>query len=255
MDLKSIEKLMSEAKLYKEHGQFEDALANLHQVVNRCPDEPKYKYLLASTYFEAENDEAAKVYAQELIDENKTIKESLDLLGLIHFKEKKYPESETYFKQALAIDPEFHNARMNLIKLYFEAKDYIGIEENAKYILSHRDINRNTWSAREKYKILFSWYIPVISALIHALAKQAKYKEAIIYTEDMIQFYQSSLKRPKIEESIGEFGNIYKFYYLMGDKQKMEECKENIKGIFSERLVGVDKLFPSWEELADQGVF
>lgn len=255
MKLKSIEELISEAKAYKEQGRFEDVLANLHQVVNRCPDEPKYKYLLASTYFEAENDEVALIYAQELIDENRSTKESLELLGLIHFKEKKYPESEAYFKQALVIDPEFHNARMNLINLYFETENYVGVEENAKYMLSHRDINRNTLPAREKYKILFSWYISVISSLIHALAKQAKYEEAIIYTEDQIQFYQSSIKRPKIEESIGEYGKIYKFYYLMGDKQKIEDCKENIKNIFAERLVGVDKVFPRWEELADQGVF
>jgi len=251
-----IEKLLSDARTFREQGRFAESLANLHQVVNAVPTDLRYKYLLASTYFEAENIEAAKKYAKEVIDEDKKSKEALELSGLICVKEGKYKEAEDYYKQALRIDPDFHNARMKLILLDYEfLKSYEEMEKHCKYMLDHRDIDRETLPPKSKYKILINWYNTVITGLIHALANQAKYEEAIHFTNEYIQFLNSSLKRPRKTQFLNQYANIYKFIYLMNDKERLKAYKKELTDFFSDVEDFGENDFKFWEDLAKQNSF
>lgn len=252
----NIKKLLVEAQEYREKGLFDKVLGNLHQIVDEYPNNFQYKYLLASAYFEAGSEDSGEYYAKEIIEAEPNSKEALELLGLICVKNAKYEEIESYLKKAQNTDPDFHNARMSLTRLYYEeAESYLKkalnvdpdflnarmnlirlydkhlqndleMEKNCEYMIAHRDSDKDTYSMEKKLSIILDWYAYVYSRLKEALARQGKYERAIEVCEEYIRFDTSSSKQPNPSDLINEYGSIYKFYYLMKDKEKLEEFKE-----------------------------
>jgi tetratricopeptide (TPR) repeat protein len=257
MKKEKVENLLLEAKAYRKQGLFAEALSDLHQIVNIDPENDKYKYLLASTYLEADNEESAEQYALEIINRNESHKESLELLGVIREKEKKYTEAEIYFKKALLIDPEFHNARMNLLKLYDKhIINYEAMEKNCKYLLTHRDIDRDNYPERKKRKILLDWVAVVYARLKAALVKQAKFNDAIISTKEYIAFTLSADKKLTVMHLINEYDDIYKYYYLMKDTENLEKYKKEYAEIFSMFTpIEIEENFIQLEEFVNKGWF
>lgn len=283
---KNIKKLLVEAKEYREKGLFDKVLGNLHQIVDEYPNNFQYKYLLASAYFEAGSEDSGEYYAKEIIEAEPNSKEALELLGLICVKNAKYEEIESYLKKAQNTDPDFHNARMSLTRLYYEeAESYLKkalnvdpdflnarmnlirlydkhlqndleMEKNCEYMIAHRDSDKDTYSMEKKLSIILDWYAYVYSRLKEALARQGKYERAIEVCEEYIRFDTSSSKQPNPLELINEYGSIYKFYYLMKDKEKLEEFKERYKSIYfykTEQELEFDYNF--FEKWADEGIF
>ena len=254
---KNIKKLLVEAKVYREKGLFDKVLGNLHQIVDEYPNNLQYKYLLASSYFEAGSEDSGKYYAKEIIEAEPNSKEAFELLGLICVKNAEYEEAKSYFKKALNIDPDFHNARMSLIRLYDKhLQNDQEMEKNCEYMITHRDSDKDTYSMKKKLSIILDWYAFVYSRLKEALARQGKYERAIEVCEEYIRFDTSSSKQPNPSELINEYGSIYKFYYLMKDKEKLEKFKERYKSIYfyetEQELEDDYKFFEKW---ADEGVF
>ncbi|MEN9917675.1 MAG: hypothetical protein RL662_111 [Bacteroidota bacterium] len=234
MNKEKREILLLEARIYREQGQFADSLGKLHQVVEAFPDNTDYLYLLAATYLEAKNTDAAKDYAEQLLKLNPQYKQSLELLGIIAENNRDYENAEGYYQQALIIDPNFHNARFRLIKLYDEhIHNDVAIEENCRYMLMHRDSDKDSLSMRKKKQILLAWYAFVQDRLIIALAKQGKYKKAIEERLKYINYAMNSDKKMQYMYFINEYNDIYKYYYLSEDFKGLEEFKEQYKQCIS----------------------
>jgi tetratricopeptide (TPR) repeat protein len=252
-----IEQLLLAAKTYRESGRIAETLATLSQIVDNCPDEIKYKYLLAATFFEAEGYDDAEFYAFQVIEKDENAKESLALLGLIHAHEEKYEEAETFFKKALAIDPDFHNARFNLIKLYDERlSNDEELIKNGYYMCEHRDTDKELLSVKKRLAILFEWYTYVLAVMIRACARQKRYREVIELCENHIAFYDLCHKKtPSPSEHLSEYGNIYKAYYLLNDNEGLEAFKKSQKEIFPGYNVDWEKDNNFLENLAREGIF
>jgi tetratricopeptide (TPR) repeat protein len=256
MNKGTIDSLLKEAKNFRKQKEFAEALAILHRVVNDKPNDAIYKYLLASTYFEADNMEMAKEYAHEIIQNDPNYKEAYELSGLINFKEEKYIEAEKEFIKALEIDPLFHNARYNLILLYFkQLKNYEKVEIHCKFMLANRDTDRNSLSQRQKHKIFMEWGAVAMGGVWYALAKQKKYSEAIDAIKEYIEFSMSTEKHVRLSQYANEYSDIYKFYYLMGDKKNQEEYKKYFLDLFKD-VGGIDETcFERYEKWADDEIF
>lgn len=251
MKKKQIDKLLSEAKKYREKGDFSNVVALLHQIVESSSDNLIYRYLLAATYFEAGREDEAKKYAAEIITEESDSKEALELSGLIckvewlNFldndtpKAKKcFDEALLFFNRALDIDADFHNARMNLINLYREyvvrnqpvkQEYYKEIEKHCTYMLANRDTNRDSLSRKEKERIYFNWYASVSSFLKFVLFSQHKYKEIIPVVEDYVNFATMANKKVDLFWFINEYGTVYKAYYLSGDMIGLDKFKKELQ--------------------------
>ncbi len=122
---------------------------------------------------------------------------------------------------------------MSLIRLYDKhLKNDQEMEINCEYMIAHRDSDKDTYSMKKKLSIILDWYAFVYLRLKEALARQGKYERAIEVYEEYIRFDTSSSKKPNTLEVINKYGSIYKFYYLMKDKEKLEEFKERYKSIY-----------------------
>lgn len=230
---KKIESLLLEAEFYRNSRIYDKALLSLHKLIQECPKNVNYKYLLAATYLEATNIEAAKDYAEQILKENPKHKESLELLGIIAIEEKNYSKAKMYLKEALAIDPDFHSARQNLIELYDKyLPDDNKLEKHCKYMLTHREPDRYKLPVKKLKEIQFNWLIYVNYTLVRALARQHKFEEAIRYVREDISGYKAIQRKYNPIDNINQYGDIYQFYYLMGDKKKLEEFKQEYKNIY-----------------------
>ena len=129
--------------------------------------------------------------------------------------------------------------------LEYEKKhiDWVAVEEHCKYMINHRDTDRNELSPRKKVKISF-WYHFVVCYLIRALRKHGKYREALKYLDDYLQFTSNMKDR----RDINDYGNMYKCYYQLNDTQGLEEFKEQFKKEFPS--VNAEEQFAFFEKYA-----
>ncbi len=230
---KEIELLLIEAEFYHKSFMYDKALITLHKITEKCPKNLIYKYLLATTYMEAGNNEAAREQTEIILRLDNKYKEALELLGMINMGEGKYKEAEINFLNALNIDPNFLSARKNLITLYFNhLLNYEEVEKHCKYILEHCDTNRSSLPIKKKKDIYSNWFLFVITSLIHSLSQQKKYEEAIPYIREHIQEYYALQRKYNPIDMINEYGKIYQFYYLMGDEKKLEKFKQEYREIY-----------------------
>ena len=241
MEQEKIDLLLAEAKVYRDNWQFDQAIANLHQIVNNNPQEEKYKYLLASTYLEARNTEAALRYADELLELNTSNKEAYELKGLAYEAEKKYEEAEKNYIKAIQIDPLFINARYNLIQLYsnvFFPNRYTSYEPGYKeiykdpdFVIKHsnilleqiqKKIDGNKKLSKLEKRDLEIRHGFTSRLLSIALYKKEEYRECINILENSIKHRSSNTKTfPGF--FINDEINIYKLYYLLNDQIGMNE--------------------------------
>lgn len=230
---KEIESLLIEAQLYRNSKRYDKALSNLHKLIEECPKNLNYRYLLAATYFETINIEASKEYAEQILEKDPKYKEALELLGTIAIREKQYSKAETYLNEAISIDQDFYSARQSLIELYDKyLPDDNLLEYHCKYMLQHRDKERDKLSVKKIKEIRFNWLVYVTYALIRALARQHKFEEAINLLREYLNEYKVIQKRYNPLENISQYGDLYKFYYLNGDKKELEKFKEEFRQTF-----------------------
>jgi len=244
--------LLIEAKHYRDTDDFPNALAHLHRIINEHPKNDQYSYLLASTYFEAKELEAAKKYAERTLEINASSKEAWELKGMINQEEKQYTEAEKCYLQALEIDSNFYKARVKLLELYFSyLNDYPKTEEHCEYLLEHQDPDRMEKTKKEKTKITEQWFFQTIRTSKLALIKQKKYKQAIERVKEEIKFFKSFVKINHPSYFVADEFDIYKLYYLDKDEENLIKYKEYL----NEKYDMDEERYKFLESGADRGKF
>ncbi len=100
-----------------EQGQANDAVANLRQVAasSSAPADVQYQlglaYLRVSAWVQAE--ESFKRHLQS----NPNSADTLNCLGIATARKREFPVAKRYFEQAIAVDPKFATAYLNLASL------------------------------------------------------------------------------------------------------------------------------------------
>lgn len=238
MKQEEIEILLLEARAYRDMRNYADALEDLHQVVNAVPNNVVYTYLLASTYLEAQNTEAARLYADNAIALLANYKEAIELLGLINEAEEKFEEAEACYLKCLEIDPNFDNARFLLVQLYsnrFFSKrlgeyqqgyfEFFNVPEkiveHATYLLEKNLIDLDKLTKKRKME-LSKFCLLTFRLLSIALYKLGRYEDCIHCLLRQIEF--SSIHNKLFPGFfINEETNIFKLYHLLGNEEKTKE--------------------------------
>ncbi|WP_367866936.1 tetratricopeptide repeat protein [Pedobacter sp. WC2423] len=238
MKKEEIEVLLLEARAYRDMRNYAGALEDLHQIVNAVTDNVVYTYLLASTYLEAENTEAARLYADKAITIQANYKEAIELLGLINEAEEKFEAAEGCYLKCLEIDPNFDNARFLLVQLYSnyffpkrlgEYQDgYIEffnvpekVAKHATYLLEKNIVDLDKLT-KKKTRELSKFCLLTFRLLSVALYKLRKYEDCIQCLKKQIEF--SSLHTKLFPGFfINEETNIFKLYHLLGNEEKKKE--------------------------------
>jgi hypothetical protein len=138
-------------------------------------------------------------------------------------------------KPSMALGQKFHTLTMEELNAYkSEHTDWKKIEDNCKYMISHRDCEYKEFSETKKKKMYNDWALRIYSQLYSALKEQKKYTEAIKYTEDLLEFISSF--RPRNEENYDRFSTkyrrLYECYYLLNDFENLEKIKQRCKNDF-----------------------
>jgi len=216
--------LFENAEQFKEKCQIDEAQQLCEQILSENPDchdarfllikcliekpknSPEYQRLSAYD-IEAEIAIAQQIYEQILAG-NTNIEKTL-------IEKSRYNDEQ----RRLSVEASFAYSK--------EHTDWVAVEEHCKYMIDHKDTNRNELSLRKKRKVLYDWYGFVFCYLRRALAKHGKYREALKYMDDYLKFTSSTK-----DWDINEYGYMYKCYYLLNDTQGLEEFKERCKAVF-----------------------
>lgn len=238
MKKEEIEVLLLEARAYRDMRNYAGALEDLHQIVNAVPDNVVYSYLLASTYLEAQNTVAARLYADKAITIQANYKEAIELLGLINEAEEKFEAAEGCYLKCLEIDPDFDNARFLLVQLYsnYFFPKRIGeyqdgyfeffnvpekVVEHATFLLEKNLVDLDKLTKKKKLE-LAKFCLLTSRLLSIALYKLGRYEDCIHCLQKDIEF-SSSYNKLFPGFFINEETNIFKLYHLLGNEEKKKE--------------------------------
>lgn len=222
--------LLVEVKYYRDNRQFPEALAALHQLSTKYPEHVSLLYLLASTYYESENEDEALIYCDLAIEKDKQYKEAYELKGILLKRKGEYEQSEKSLLQCLTIDPIMHQARKHIIALYyFYLKDYEKAEQNCVYMLQHRNPDRENLSRRAKIKV-WDWCLLIENMYRSTLIQLKKYKEAADVIKKSIAFGLSITDDPSIYMS--DNVKIYSLYYISKDEENRKKQYDYLRDFY-----------------------
>jgi tetratricopeptide (TPR) repeat protein len=222
--------LLVEAKYYRDSRLFPEALATLHQLSNKYPENVSLIYLLASTYYESRSEDEALKYCDMAIEKDENSKEAYELKGILLKRKGEYADSEKNLLKSLALDANMHDARKHLIALYyFYLKDYPKAEEHCVYMFQHRDPDRDNMSRRGKIKA-FDWILLISNMYRSSLIRQKKYKEAAENLKYKISFGLSITYDPSIY--LSDHANLYNLYCISGDEENRKEQYEYLRNFY-----------------------
>jgi Flp pilus assembly protein TadD len=93
------------AELFLDRGDADAAIAEVEQLVAAAPDRISFRVSLAKLlYTDEQLDEAARV-AQDVLDQDRTATEALDVLGLVQYAHGNTKAAIEHFRNAQAIEP------------------------------------------------------------------------------------------------------------------------------------------------------
>jgi tetratricopeptide (TPR) repeat protein len=247
MDEKEVKKQLSEAKKKRNNGEFAEALAILHQINNDFPQNVTYRYLLASTYYESMNTEAAKRYIEEAIKLDENFKENYELLGDVSEKEGNIDKAIEYYEKAYVFDHQYLTVSEKLIQLYLKTENYEGVLAHCNTMMSYIPIETSNTKAR----ILTSIYFTCVLYKGWALVYLNRYEEAIKEINRRKELHiQTKLPTfPKQYKDDDEA--LYKLYIKLNNLPKIEEYKDKLLSEYSYTEERLEKL----KEEAAQGIF
>ncbi|WP_455970621.1 tetratricopeptide repeat protein [Bacteroides congonensis] len=243
MKKEKMAELYLQAQKYKEMGKYPEALSNLHQIVNAEPGEVQYIYLLAASYFEIHELDSAQQYINQALLINANYKEAIELQGMVDEVEKKYKDAEACYKKCLEIEPDFLNARADLVRLYsnrflpdwyqeLEPPFFTDIEElvrQANILVRTFDVDKMKKLKKKEKDLVFGTYSRTYRFLEIALVKLKKYKECAFAINQNKQNYIAVFGKIKPMQSFNDDLNLLKLYHVLGYKEKETEMKEYIK--------------------------
>jgi len=242
MNKKELKRKLSEAKQYRYYTQYAEALAILHQIVAEYP-EAVYYYLLAATYLEAGEKDLTMQYLDEVLNIDTNYKGAYELKAKVYESEKKYNKAEQMYLKALDIDPDFFNSRDGLICMYWhEVKDYEKTIQQCEFVFD----KYNSYVFKEdELKDKFQWIGAFKSPAVESYVHLKRYDDAIkllLRYKKVIRDYVGKGNDENTLTSEDRF--LYKLYYLLGYKEKLEEqrklWKEHYKASDSE-ILGMEK--------------
>lgn len=235
MNDKEIKKQLSTAKKHRNNGEFAEALAILHQVNNEFSQNVIYRYLLASTYYESMNTEAARQYAEEAIQLDGTYKENYELMGDIFEKEGNLEQAKEFYEKAYELDHQYLTVSEKLVQLYLKTKNYEGVLNVCNMMMSYIPIDTSSMKAR----MLTSTYFACVLYKSWALVYLKRYDEAVEEIKRRKQLHLET-KAPTFPNQYKDDDEaLYKLYLKLNNVPKIEEYKSkliNEYGYTTERL-------------------
>jgi tetratricopeptide (TPR) repeat protein len=224
-----LKKQLSTARFHREYGQYPEALAILHQVVNEYPED-KYYYLLASTYFESGEQELALEYADKTLEINISNKETYELKGLIYEKQEELKQAENMYLKALDIDPDFFNARDKLIYLYYlKEKNYEKTIHQCDLVFSkyrfeiYKDNNPS---------ILFQYFLTFGDVFYKSYIHLNRYEDAIKILLEKKRVINYIVKGNENYILSSDDAILYKLYCILKDEKGIAEMKVRWKNYY-----------------------
>jgi tetratricopeptide (TPR) repeat protein len=225
MDNKEVKKILRDAKYSRDNGDFANALALLHALNNTFPAQATYRYLLAVTYYESRNLEAALLYAREALAIDQKHKETYELLGDIYTKLEDKDLAEENYLYAYQIDPEYTFVEEKLIDLYLDKKNYEAVVQICDNMMQHIPIDISTVKSRGLTMIYYGAVISKVMALIY-LKNYIDAIDALLYWLD----FQKKVKLPSSEEPYSFLDkdiyiSLFKMNYKLVNNEKTSEYK------------------------------
>ncbi|OXG09327.1 tetratricopeptide repeat protein [Flavobacterium araucananum] len=224
MTPQEIEKLLQKISNQRMFGETDKALANLHLLNNAFPDKKIYLALLASTYMEAEADDAATEYCNKALAIDPNYPEANEILGMLAEKNNLFEQAEEYYQKTLAENVYFRNGHLRLVLLYYTQSRYDELVQEAEFMLENFDKKRNDYTTQEKRNLNHKWLYLIHSRLISALLRLEEYQEAVKYINEIVKFQQVYTKDPYFFHTEDEL--LYKLYYLLDIKEKLAEYED-----------------------------
>lgn len=243
MNKKELNSLLSKAKRCRSYGDYADALALLHQVVENYP-EPIYYYLLASTYYESGESEIAIQYADIALLKNPEYKEVYELKGMIYDNDKDYALAQQMCLKALKIDPEFINVRKLLIGMLAEQ----GRHENVIAECALFPEKYKFEAYKDKAPHFFVEFMFYETMLENSYIHLKQYQNVIQVVKEYIEVFR--FYHNKENYSLADSDKLlYKLYYLLKDRDGMLMVKKKWKEYYKVN----DEYIHSLEKDAEQG--
>lgn len=224
MEEKDVKKQLSSAKKHRNTGEFAEALAILHQINNDFPHNVTYRYLLASTYYESMNVEAAQKYVEEAIKMDETFKENFELLGNVYEKQGHLDKAIESYKKAFSMDHKYLSVSEKLIQLYLKAGNYQGVLDHCNMIMSYIPIDTSSMKAR----ILTSKYFACVLYKGWALVYLKYYEQAAEEITRRRQLHTETKSPSFPNQYKDDDETLFKLYIKLNDVQKIEEYKDKL---------------------------
>lgn len=225
MDAKALKKRLNEARKNREYGHFPEALATLHEINNDFPNEVQYRYLLAATYYESWNEEAAFRYAEEALSIDPNYKEAYELIGDIYDKQNDIAKAIVNYEKAYEIDSQYQYVEEKLIKAYFKVGNYQKAVEVCDHLMGHIPLDNSTAKARA----LTSVHLGALLRKSYGLIYLKKYQEAI----------DNFLRGRALDLELGlpihlslyrdDDESIFKMYYQLGNTVEADKYRTLLK--------------------------
>ena len=245
MNQEKIDLLLYEANFYRENGEYEDAISNLHQIVNAIPNELKYIYLLAGAYFEAQNTDGALKYINEILDKDSKYVDAIHLKGLVFEALKKFDDAEKIYLECLEINSDFLDARFDLIQLYSNIFFPERIPSNKKIfdepdkVIFHTEFlysylqgfdmklyNKKSKLGKFNFSKIFILSNRLMSIALFEKKEYRKCIENITLGINLAEKFDPKNKKPFF---INEKNNLFKLAYLLNDESGMQQYEQRIK--------------------------
>ncbi|OXG09325.1 tetratricopeptide repeat protein [Flavobacterium araucananum] len=224
MTQQEIEKLLQKISNQRMYGETCKALANLHVVSNAFPDEKIYLALLASTYMEAEVDDAAAEYCNKALAIDPNYPEANEILGMLAEKNNRFEQAEEYYQKTLAENIYFRNGHLRLVLLYYTQSRYDELVKEAEFMFQNFDKQRDNYTSNEKRNLNYDWLYLISARLISALIRLEEYEKAIKYILERLNTAKSCIEDPYHFHQDDE--KLYKLYYLLDNKEKIAEYED-----------------------------
>ncbi|OXG07130.1 hypothetical protein BC749_102907 [Flavobacterium araucananum] len=244
MENKEVKKILRDAKYSRDNGDFANALALLHALNNAFPAQATYRYLLAVTYYEGRNLEAALLYAREALAIDEKHKETYELLGDIYTKLEDKNLAEENYLYAYQIDPEYTFVEEKLVNLYLKKENYDAVVKICDNMMRYIPIDISTVKSRGLTMIYYGALIKKGMALIY-LKKYPEAIDALIY---LIEFDKIT-KSPWSEDLYSfldrdEYISLFKMCFKLKNEEKTTEYKTIITehyNVTQEEITALEK--------------
>ncbi|MBT8494342.1 MAG: tetratricopeptide repeat protein, partial [Deltaproteobacteria bacterium] len=81
-------------------------------------DELRHLFILGREHYHAGDYDLAETYLSQVVDEHPHFADVFNMLGVIHHGQGRFSEAEEAFEKALALNPNYTEAALNLSVTY-----------------------------------------------------------------------------------------------------------------------------------------